>query len=288
MIYIFLTGAGGQRPPKIKSKNKIRAGGIFLKDFLPFFLYYNPMNSWKENVSFILVEPKEPGNIGASARAMKNMGFKRLELVNPGDFPSDEASRLAVNSLDVLKRAPVHKDLKSAIMEKSVIAGTTRRAGKTRGLILSVKEGARRIAKAAVKNKVAVLFGREDRGLLNSEVSECGFLIKIPTDSASPSLNLAQAVLLTAYEMHLAGYKRGGPELVSKQELDLFLKKAHSTLKLLRYIPEGGRDIEKTIMVNIRRLALRSGLAEWELRMLYGILSRIEKELFLRKGQTPR
>lgn len=240
------------------------------------------MKNWKDNVSFVLVEPKEPGNIGASARAMKNMGFRNLELVAPAKFPTEEAKRMACNAVDLLERAKIHPSFDEATGNKSLIVGTTRRIGRRRGLILSLREGTKRIISTAGKNKVAILFGREDKGLNNKEVEECGFLITIQTDPVSPSLNLAQSVMLVAYELSQKTWKIESPALVSHEEIEDLYRHIYSTLKLLEYIPRGTRDLEKTIMRNLKRLIGRAGLTEWELKMLYGICSQIDKKIGMR------
>ena len=237
------------------------------------------MENWKDNIHFILVEPKEAGNIGASARAMKNMGFKNLELINPVEFLNDEGRRMACNDVDVLEKAKVHKSFGDAIKDKGIVIGTTRRLGKRRGLILPVKDGLKRAITAAKKNKVAILFGRESKGLSNKEVEECGFMITIPADPLSPSLNLAQSVLLVAYELGRKAYKATSPELVKRAELDTLYSHIQSTLKLLDYIPRGNIDLETRIMRNLKHLLGRAGLTDWELRMLYGICSQVEKKI---------
>ncbi|MBI5205802.1 MAG: RNA methyltransferase [Nitrospirae bacterium] len=235
--------------------------------------------NWKDNIHFILVEPKEAGNIGASARAMKNMGFKNLELINPAEFLNDEGRRMACNDVDVLEKAKVHKNLGDAIKDKGIVIGATRRLGKRRGLILPVKDGLKRAIIAAKKNKVAILFGRESKGLSNKEVEECGFMITIPADPLSPSLNLAQSVLLVAYELGQKEYKAASPELVKRAELETLYSHIQLTLKLLDYIPRGNRDLETRIMRNLKHMIGRAGLTDWELRMLYGICSQVEKKI---------
>lgn len=237
------------------------------------------MKSWKDNVSFILVESREPGNIGASARAMKNMGFKNLELVNPGDFLTEEARQMACQGVDILEKAIIRLKFKDAIKDKNLVIGTTRRLGKRRGLILPLKDGVRRVITAAQKNKIALLFGRERNGLNNQEIEKCGFLITIPTDPSFPSLNLAHSVLLVAYELSQKTYKRKSPALVKNEELENLYKHIQSNLKLLEYIPRGNRDLETKIMRNLKYLIGRAGLAEWELKMLHGICSQIEKKM---------
>jgi len=243
------------------------------------FFIINSMKSWKENVSFILIEPREPGNIGASARALKNMGFKDLELVNPCQFLTDEARCMACNAVDVLEKAKTYSNLRIALRDKSLVVGTTRRIGKLRGLILPLKDAIKKILAMAKKSKVAIIFGREDKGLSNKEVEECGFLITIPTDPLFPSLNLAQSILLVAYELSQKSYNMTAPILVKQRELENFYNRINSILKLFEYIPRGNRDLESKIMRNLKHLIGRAGLTDWELRMLYGICSQIEKKI---------
>ena len=245
------------------------------------------MAGWKDNIHFVLVEPKESGNIGASARAIKNMGFRGLCLVSPPSVMTDEARRLACNALDILEGAEIHATLDDAIRDKSVVACVARRTGKRRGLILPVDKGAGRLADIARDSKVALLFGREDRGLLNDEIGKCGLLLTIPAHRAQPSLNLSHAVMVVAYELSRAADKwkedRAGflprQKLVGHEELERLFGRASEILKLLEYIPEGDRDLEGKIMKNLKFFIGRAGLTDWELKMLYGICSQVEKKL---------
>jgi len=271
------------------------------------------MATWKDNLSFVLVEPKESGNIGASARAIKNMGFMNLCMVSPPALLTDEARWFACNALDVLESARSYPDVHSAIRDKAIVVGTSRRTGKHRGMILPVEQGARQIIERAKSGKVAILFGREDKGLLNEEVDECGLLLTIPTSKEHRSLNLAQAVLIVAYELLKAGYEdqakgmgqeetakgkgqraKGekqkqtprmmesgefGTRLVSYEEISALYHRMTETLKLLEYIPRGDRDLEAKIMQNLKHFIARSGLTDWELNMMHGILSQIEKKV---------
>jgi TrmH family RNA methyltransferase len=132
----------------------------------------NPI--WTDNVFFILVEPQKPGNVGAAARALPNMGFSNLELVNPVYFRTKEAKWMACQGYDCLKQAKVYAKFDEAIHDKHLIIGTTRRLGARRGVIVPLKDSVRKIISAAQKNRVAVLFGRERNGLTNREVNECG------------------------------------------------------------------------------------------------------------------
>ncbi len=237
------------------------------------------MESWKNNIFFVLIEPQEPGNIGSAARAIKNMGFENLELVNPIYFLTKEAKWMACQAYDIVKKATVYPSINEAIKDKNLIIGTTRRLGKKRGLIIPLRESIKRIISSAKKNRVAILFGREKNGLTNEEVDKCGFLITIPAAPSAPSLNLAQSVMLVAYEIGHKNYSVEVPKLVKQNEIDYLLKHIESTLKLLEYIPRGNRDLEKKIMRNIKHLIRRGGVTDWEVRMLHGICSQIEKKI---------
>jgi TrmH family RNA methyltransferase len=227
-----------------------------------------------ENISFLLVEPKEPGNIGASARAIKNMGFRRLALLKPTGFPSEEARWLAHGAEDVLDSAKIYQDLKEAIKDSALIVGTSRRIGKKRGFSIPLKEGVKRILNVAKKNPVTILFGREDKGLNNKETKECAFLIHIPTSVDAPSLNLAQAVLLVAYELSVLTLKEESPPVfIKKEELDFLFKRIESTLTLIGYY---GKTKEKALR-SIERLLGRACLTEWEVNLLHGLCSMTER-----------
>lgn len=238
---------------------------------------------------FILVEPKEAGNIGASARALKNMGFKNLGLVKPVSFVSDEALWFAHNAAEVLESAKVFDSVRDAISDKSIVAGTSRRTGRQRGIFINAEQGAQRLFNIAAKNKVAILFGREDRGLFNDEIEECGFMMTIPANKKHPSLNLAQAVMIIAYELSKAGpCTEGGetlslpafrlPKLTDQNELLHLYKRIENILAMLEYSSRGDRNLRNKIMQNLKHCFGRTGLTEWELKMFHGICSRIEKK----------
>lgn len=255
------------------------------------------VDNWKDNIYFILVEPKEPGNVGASARAIKNMGFSNLCVVNPpASVTEGEGRWFARNAHDVLSSAQIYESLIEATADKAVVVGTTRRKGKRRGLIMPADEGASRLYGMAQANKVAVLFGREARGLFNEEVEECGFMLSIPSSKAQPSLNLSHAVMIIAYELFLAEYGRrqaamdNGPYVVSPDfqsspslaghgEITELYDRISRSLELLEYIPRGDRNIQRKIIANLKHFIGRAGLTEWELKMLYGLCHQIEKKI---------
>jgi TrmH family RNA methyltransferase len=236
------------------------------------------MSNWKDNIYFTLVNPCEPGNIGAAARAIRNTGFSNLELINPPENHTEGHDFwLACHATDTLRDAVVYDSLDKALKEKALIVGVSRRAGRKRGLLFTLKEGVKEVVKAAGKNRVSILFGREDRGLTNEEVDKCGFLMYIPTAADAPSLNLAQAVLLVAYELACRTPEAESPRLIPYEEMQLLFEHIRKTLTLLEYIPRGDRDMEERIMRNLRHVLGRSGLTPWEGGMIRGICSRIER-----------
>ncbi len=250
------------------------------------------MDEWKQNVYFVLVEPEEHGNIGASARAIKNMGFTNLCLVKPPAGMSEEGRWFARNAHDVLDSAEVHASVEEAIRDKAVIVGTTRREGKRRGVILSAEKGAARVREISEGNKVAVLFGREARGLFNDEVDECGFMIKISSSKLQPSLNLSQAVLIIAYELSKYGEAAGCSfrkkrydnsalitNLKAYEEISVLYERISRVLELLEYIPRGDRNLMENIIVSLKHFIGRAGITEKELNMIQGICTQIEKKV---------
>jgi TrmH family RNA methyltransferase len=246
------------------------------------------MKAWLENVSFILVGPTEPGNIGAAARAIKNMGFRRLELVAPVPYQTEEARAMACQAKDILDQARVFRSFKTAIAGKSLIVGTTRRLGSRRGIIMDVGEAVRRIAGVAVSNKVAILFGNEHNGLTNQELEECGLILTISSDPAFPSLNLAQSVMIVAYELSRVGSKARPLPLVENRDVQRLFQRLPLTLKSLGYARVGDKDLRAEIARNLKRLIARSGLTKWELNMLLGLSTQVENRLGPKAVRRPR
>ena len=241
----------------------------------------------KDRISFILVRPTEPGNIGAAARAIKNMGFQRLELVAPVPYLTEEARAMACQAKDVLEKAKVHRTLRAAIAGKSLIVGTTRRLGSRRGLIMDVRQAARRMVEAAGSNRVAVLFGNEHSGLTNRDLDECGLVLTIPSSLEFPSLNLAQSVMIVAYELVRAGTREKVPPLLENRGVRRLFRRIPQTLRSLGYARAGDKDLSAEIARHLQKLLGRSGLTEWELNMLLGLCTQVERKVKAPRG-SPR
>ncbi len=151
-------------------------------------------------VSFILVEPAVPENIGAAARAIKTMGFHDLRLVNPGNHLAEEAKWLAHGSVDVLEQASVYGDLTGATENIDFLIGTTAKKRSTKNDYYTPEQSRKLIEiKRNLLSNIGIVFGREESGLSNEELSHCDIASTIPIFKPYPSINLAQSVMIYAY-----------------------------------------------------------------------------------------
>ncbi|MBF0426330.1 MAG: hypothetical protein HQL66_10995, partial [Magnetococcales bacterium] len=158
-----------------------------------------------ESVVVILDRPAHPGNIGACARAMANMGLGRLRLVNPRAFPHPEAEEFAAGAADILEAVVVYPTLVAAIADCNFLVAATNRARGQRQTVLTPRELGERLPEvlARPETRVGLMFGTERTGLETRDVERADWLCNIPTAGKQGSLNLAQAVLIVAYEVML-------------------------------------------------------------------------------------
>ena len=160
--------------------------------------------SGQREVRIVLVRPRDPRNVGAACRAMKCMGLRRLAIVTEGLIDPTQARTLAHYAADVLEEATIHDDLREAIGDAVLVAGTTRRRGRNRKYFsIFPDQLAQRIASIRA-GTVAVLFGNEETGLTDDELSLCNLAVTIPASAEFPSLNLSHAVQVVCYEIHRA------------------------------------------------------------------------------------
>ena len=240
----------------------------------------------QDNITFILVETTHPGNIGAAARAMKNMGIKQMGLVTPKEFPHKKAFFRAKSATDVLEEAVVHKSLNEAVSESKLVIGTSARNRKVPWPLVSPREAAEEIVSfcQTSKDKIAVIFGREDRGLTNEELGLCNLHIHIPSSDEYPSLNLSQAIQIIAYEIRVKALSHEGK--LKKQEWDVPLAKNAEIEKLIEHFDELMQDVEfyetdnpRQLLIRIRRFFKRSKLDHMEANIFRGVFAAIQKKL---------
>jgi len=228
------------------------------------------------NFAFVLVKPKAPGNAGAAARALKNMGFHDLRIVAPRDWDAEKARVMAVHADDVLRGAGFYANLAEAVQDRMLTVGTTCRSGPYRGEVRTIRDAAPELAAAAAANRLAIVFGPEDYGLSNDEIGQCHRLVTIPTAPAYPSLNLAQAVMVIAYELMLAADQAlaqpPAAELASAGGVELMFARMAEALNAIGFLSS-----ENTghMMLTIRAMIGRAGLRPRELDILNGVARQI-------------
>ena len=236
-------------------------------------------------ISIILVEPENPDNIGAAARAMKNMGLRDLRLVKPPLDWKIKGKKMAMSAKDLLKRARVFKSLKEAVRDKNFVVGTTRRQGSKRRNFLAFKDFLQKVRTESgnLAFRCAVVFGKESKGLSNRDLAVCDWMMAIPSDRLYPSLNLAQAVMVVAaflfirrrsspaYAKASAGLSFCEGGCVDKEEAADVIARFSQALPLLNYHPE----VIKRIQATLNGLFKRGGLMRHEAKMFKGLARRI-------------
>lgn len=246
-----------------------------------------------DTIEIVLVNPSHPGNIGATARAMKTMGLDRLCLVAPRRFPHPEAQARAVAAEDVLARARVVETLDQAIGAAALVVGTSARERRIPWPVLDPRRCAQRITAVAAEQSVAVLFGREDRGLSNEELKLCHLHLAIPSVPEYSSLNLAMAVQIVCYELRMLALGETLPDsaiahwdapLAAHAELERLYAHFEQTLSALGFLnPAAPRQL----MQRLRRLYSRAQPDVMEVNILRGILSTTDKWIAAAHGEGP-
>lgn len=159
----------------------------------------------RDNIVVVLCRPQKLVNIAGAIRAMKNMGLSRLRLVRPAEYDPSDIEGIAHRSADVLAATTLHASLDEALADAIYVAGTTARTREVTVRLTTPRDLAPDLLARAAHGPVALLFGSEDNGLTGEELDRCHCVLRIPTDPRYRSLNLAQAVLIVAYELWLAG-----------------------------------------------------------------------------------
>ncbi|MDP3183011.1 MAG: RNA methyltransferase [Desulfobaccales bacterium] len=228
-----------------------------------------------ERVAVVLYRPRLPENIGAAARAACNMGLSRLIVVQPQDLDPERLAKMATPAAaPLLEQMAVSDDLAQALAPFQYIVGTTSRLGGVRQELLSPRGMATRLIDLSLHNDIALLFGPENWGLTNQELPFCHALVTIPTDGCA-SLNLAQAVMVLAYEIFTAGHAAPGfePRLANSRELESMYAMLKETLVKINFISHQNPE---HWMFNVRRLFARHGLRAREAQVIKGICRQID------------
>ncbi|MAX86906.1 MULTISPECIES: RNA methyltransferase [Thalassolituus] len=238
-------------------------------------------------ICVVMVNTTHSGNIGAAARAMKNMGLSRLLLVDPIASIDEEAIQRSSRAEDILHNAEIHPTLEGAIAGCGLVVGTSARSRSVPWPLMTPRQCGDRAAQAAAAgNDIALVFGRESRGLTNEELHLCNAHVHIPTDENFSSLNVAQAIQVMAYEMRLAltevenaeSEQRWGVDwdypMATHDQLNGMLQHMEQTLVEIGFLDP---NTPKQLMTRVRRLFQRAAPDRMEINILRGMLAAIQR-----------
>ena len=234
----------------------------------------------QSKIRMVLVNTTHPGNIGGAARAIKNMGLTELYLVQPREYPAPRAVWRAAGARDILTNVKIVESLDEAIVGCGLVVGTSARERRIPWPLINPRECGEKIWGEAARHNVALLFGREDRGLTNAELQKCHYHVHIPSNPDYSSLNLATAVQVLAYEVRMASLQdengvlpsmdEWDQPLATADELELFHQHLAETMATLKFYDP---DNPKQLLTRMRRLFNRTRMDKMEVSMLRGLLT---------------
>jgi tRNA (cytidine32/uridine32-2'-O)-methyltransferase len=242
------------------------------------------------NVRIVLVNTTLPANIGAAARAMKTMGLRDLWLVEPKIFPSAEATSLASGASDLLASARVVATLEDAVAGCSLVLGTSARSRTIPWPLMDARQAGEAVRLESESQPVAIVFGREDRGLTNEELQRCNYHVCIPTDEEYGVLNVAAAVQVISYEVRMAHlqaesqpvpetqqmpvqFLRWDEEVVPHGDMERFYAHFEQMMVETGFLAP---DNPRQLMARARRLFGRIRLDRIEYNMWRGIFTQLQ------------
>ncbi|VUD66612.1 tRNA (cytidine/uridine-2'-O-)-methyltransferase TrmJ [Thalassocella blandensis] len=239
------------------------------------------------SIRMVMVNTTHPGNIGAAARAMKNMGLSRLVLVAPKDYPSDKAVWRAAGALDVLDKIEVVETLDDAIADCGLVIGTSARERRIPWPLLTPRECGDLTWAEAEQHNVAIVFGREDRGLTNEELHKCNYHVHIPANPEYSALNISAALQVIVYEIRMSflAWKDGkAPHFddwdmppANHKEMEHYFTHLEKTMETVGFLdPENPRQT----LTRMRRLFSRIRMDQMELNIMRGMLTSIQNFIF--------
>lgn len=230
-----------------------------------------------DNIRVVLVGPLYGGNVGSVCRAMANTGLSDLAIVAERRLNMDEARMMACHATDILESRSTHETLEDAVKNCGIVMGTSARTGLYRQHAKTPREWAPQVLEDTARGKVALVFGREDKGLSNDELAVCSRIIQIPTSESYASLNLAQAVMVCCYEVFVAADVYEPPveksELATSELRERMFNIWREYLLRIGFMEPNKSD---HMMQGFRRVMGRGAETEDDVRIMMGILRQSE------------
>ena len=232
-----------------------------------------------KSVGFLLVNPQLPENIGFCARALKNFGFRKLDIINPKEkWPNKKAITTSVGARDIIKNTKVYSSLKIASNKYDIIYASTARKRDINKKHLSFKKFIESIKKNRNK-KIGILFGPEASGLSNEDIGYSNFIFKIPVHKKFESLNLSHSLIIVCFEIFKlikpSFFKKNKDlsDIASKRKLNIFLDFLEARLDRKGFFVPNEK--KKTMLINLRNIFGRIDLSNKELRILSSVFSKL-------------
>lgn len=229
-----------------------------------------------DNIGIVLKQPRYSENIGAAARAMRNMGLRRLVVIDPENYDPNKALKLATHfASDIIDNTRICSDLREALSPFNYVVGATARLGKQRQVVHTPSKLAKKLIPISIENRIAMLFGPEDKGLSNEDIRYCHELVNIPTSGFS-SLNLAQAVMIMCYAFFTEGRdvkQEFTPKLASRHELDGMYDQLRDILIRISFINPENPDYW---MNNLRHFFTRLQLRAKDVNIIRGLCRQVD------------
>ena len=250
-----------------------------------------------DKIRIVLVRTTHPGNIGAAARAMANMGLEHLYLVQPRTFPAAEATARAAGAEGLLCTAKVCETLDEAVAECGLVVGSTARERRVRWPALDPDLAMAMAFKQGQAGNVALVFGQEASGLTNDELDRCQVHVRIPVDPVFPSVNLAAAVMVLSYELkkaHIRAEEKGlvqdGPRslestegpLATAEKVQGFFVHLETVLREIGFL----NSPSEKLLRKVKRIFSRTPLLDDDINILRGVLSAIQGRKARDSGAT--
>ena len=247
------------------------------------------------HVRIVMVNTTLPANIGSALRAMKTMGLCKLVLVSPKTYPHPDIDALAAGATDLIDQIEIVETLEDAIKDCHIVFGTSARSRTIPWPLLDARPAAQKSMKAVLQEQqeIAVIFGREDRGLTNEELALANFHVTIPVNTEYGVLNVAQAIQIICYEMRMAATElmehqvddkatmkvtkddamEWDEPLVTHEQMEQFYPHIQKMLEEIEFLdPKNPR----LLPLRLRRLFGRIQLDRMEYHLLRGIFSRVQ------------
>ncbi len=230
-----------------------------------------------ENITIVLSKPKYSGNVGSIARCAKNMCIDKIAVVNSQALVEDEMLQMATHcAADLVSGLKHYHEIQEALSGYQYIVGTTSRLGSARGPVVSPREIADEIVDISQNNKVALLFGSEDKGLSNDELRYCHRVVSIPTSNSFKSINLSHAVMIVCYEIftaRISSLSAFTPKMATSSEIEGMYSHLKSVLTKIGFLnPEN----PEYWMMHIRRFMARTKLYAKDVKIIRGICRQID------------